>query len=106
MRQKFLYVYILSCADDSFYTGVSNNPERRVEEHNIGFDKDSYTYNRRPVKMVYWERFTDYALAISWEKKIKRWSRKKKEALIKGNWERLREEAKCKNETNYENYHD
>jgi putative endonuclease len=75
-----------------------------MEEHNSGFDKDSYTYTRRPVKMVYWEQFTDYNLAISWEKKIRRWSRKKREALINGDWQKLKEGAECKNQTSYKLY--
>ncbi|PBQ33548.1 hypothetical protein CNR22_17790 [Sphingobacteriaceae bacterium] len=99
--QKFLYVYILKCSDHSYYTGVTNNPERRLIEHNTGFNKDSYTYSRRPVEMLYLERFTDYNLAISWEKRIKDWSRKKKEALINGYWDELRKAAECQNASSH-----
>ncbi|MES2680933.1 MAG: GIY-YIG nuclease family protein [Bacteroidota bacterium] len=75
---KYLYVYILKCSDGSYYTGVTNNPERRLEEHNFGINKDAYTYSRRALELVYRERFDDFNLAISWEKRIKKWSRKKK----------------------------
>lgn len=104
MKIKYLYVYILTCSDDTYYTGVTNDPERRVKQHNWGIDKESYTYTRPPVKMVYIERFTDYKIAIAWEKRIKDWSRKKKEALISGNWEKLKKEAACKNDTSHKQY--
>ncbi|MEO8761972.1 MAG: GIY-YIG nuclease family protein [Bacteroidia bacterium] len=100
---KYLYVYILKCCDNTYYTGVTNNPEKRLEQHNLGIDTNAYTYTRRPVEMLYYERFTDYNLAISWEKKIKKWSKNKKEALINGNWQKLKEETECKNQTSYRN---
>ncbi len=98
---RYLYVYILRCSDNSYYTGVTNNPDRRLEEHNSGINKDSYTSSRLPVEMIYHERFTDFNLAIEWEKRIKNWSRKKKEALIHGKWDELRIAAECKNETSH-----
>ena len=104
MVVKYLYVYILICSDGTYYTGVTNNPERRLQQHNLGFDKESYTYSLRPVKMIYIERFTDFKLAIAWEKKIKRWGRQKKEALIDGNWNKLQRKAECKNDTSHKNY--
>lgn len=98
---KYLYVYILKCSDNTYYTGITNNPEKRIAEHNVGINKTSYTYTRRPVEMVYCERFTDYNLAIKWEKRIKDWNRKKKDALINENWSQLKIEAECKNETSH-----
>lgn len=68
---KFLYVYILKCSDNTYYTGITNNPERRLIQHNKGLKTDSYTYNRRPVEIVYCELFTDFNIAIEWEKKRK-----------------------------------
>jgi putative endonuclease len=91
---KNMYVYILECSDGSYYTGVTNNAERRLNEHNFGLSKQSYTYTRRPVVMVYCELFTDPVLAISWEKKIKGWSHRKKEALINDDWKSLVEFSK------------
>jgi putative endonuclease len=89
-----LFVYIVECSDGSFYTGVTNNVDRRVAEHNEGLNKKACTYRKRPVKLVYHEGFTDPQYAIAIEKQIKGWSRKKKIALIKGEWEKLPELAK------------
>lgn len=47
------YLYILKCADNTFYTGVTNNLERRLKEHESGVNKDCYTFNRRPLKLVF-----------------------------------------------------
>ncbi len=101
---KYLYVYILKCSDKTYYTGVTNNAERRIEEHNSGINKKSYTASRLPVEMVYCEKFTDFNLAIKWEKRIKDWNRKKKEALIKESWDQLKIEAECRNETSHKNW--
>ena len=87
---KYLYVYIIKCSDGTYYTGVTNNVEKRVTEHNTGIDKESYTYSRRPVELAFCELFSDYNLAIQWEKRIKKWSVKKKEALINGNFDLLK----------------
>ena len=100
-RHKYLYVYILKCADATYYTGVTNNLEKRFKQHNLGLDKESYTYSRRPLEIVYHEKFTNFRLAIEWETRIKKWSRKKKEALIDGNWEELKKAATCANETTH-----
>lgn len=86
---KNYFVYILKCKDGSFYTGITNNLERRMFEHNSGFDKETYTYQRRPVELVWFEMFTEPSQAIIFEKKIKGWSRRKKQALIDENWDRL-----------------
>jgi putative endonuclease len=86
---KSYYVYILLCSDKTFYTGITNNLERRLAEHQKGIKKDSYTHSRRPVELVFYETYQDVMLAISWEKRIKKWSHKKKQALIDGDWDRL-----------------
>lgn len=83
------YVYILHCRDGSYYTGVTNNYELRFSQHQEGLDPSCYTCSRRPVKLVYVAAFGDVNEAIAWEKKVKRWSRKKKEALIQREYERL-----------------
>jgi putative endonuclease len=88
---KTMYVYILECSDGSFYTGVTNDAERRLTEHNAGIHKDSYTYSRRPVVIKFCEQFSDPELAILWEKKIKGWSHRKKQALINNDWDALTE---------------
>jgi putative endonuclease len=92
MKQYF--VYILLCSDNSYYTGITNNLERRLYEHENGIDPKSYTFKRRPVKLVFQEMFTEVIQAIAFEKQVKGWSRAKKEALINGNWDLLPELSK------------
>jgi len=91
-----LYVYIVECSDGSFYAGVTNDVDHRFSEHNEGLSKKAYTYRKRPVKLEYHEVFTDPNYAIAVEKQIKGWSRKKKIALIKGEWEKLPELSRSK----------
>ncbi len=88
---KEYYVYILLCSDGSYYTGVTNDWELRLNQHQEGCDPKAYTHSRRPVKLVYLASFPEIYEAIDWEKRVKRWSRKKKEALIKGEYEKLPE---------------
>lgn len=87
------YVYILKCSDNSYYIGVTNNLERRVYEHNIGLVK-GYTYNKRPLKLVYSQVFYSIKDAIAFKKQIKGWRREKKEALISNSIDKLKESAK------------
>jgi putative endonuclease len=83
------YLYILRCADDSYYTGTARQGlERRVAEHNAGVG-GAFTAQRRPVKLVFAEHFPRITDAIEMERRIKGWSRAKKEALINGNWKRV-----------------
>ncbi len=91
---KSYYVYILKCADDSFYTGVTNHLMKRLAEHNETGNKISYTSTRLPVELVYSVAMNDIKQAIALEKQIKGWSRKKKIALIEENWERLKKLSK------------
>ena len=86
---KLYYVYILKCSDNSYYTGISNNIERRLQEHNSDKNLVTYTFSRRPVELVWFEKFTNPDEAIAKEKQLKGWSRKKKEALINQNWDNL-----------------
>ena len=83
------FVYILECSDGSYYTGVSNDPERRLYEHQSGLVK-GYTHSRRPVKLVWCSEEMDIWSAIENEKRIKGWRRAKK-VLIKGEWDKLPE---------------
>jgi putative endonuclease len=85
---KDYFVYILKCSDDSYYAGVTNNLEKRVNEHQSGLIK-GYTSSRLPVKLVFSETFSDINQAIRFEKQVKGWSRKKKEALINRNFDLL-----------------
>ena len=101
---KCMYVYILKCSDGSYYTGVTNDIKRRMIEHNAGEDENAYTFKRRPVELVFCEMLTAPKEAIELEKQIKRWTRKKKEALIERNWHKLKELAVCKNLTSHRNF--
>jgi len=87
---KSYCVYILKCSDNSYYIGITNNLERRMQEHNEGLNKTCYTYNKRPLLLVFQSVFNNPTEAIAFEKQIKGWSRKKKEALIIDNIELLK----------------
>lgn len=72
------YVYILLCSDGSYYTGVTKDVERRLEEHIDGIAEDSNTYIRRPVELKYIEEFENIEVAIEREKQIKTGQEKRK----------------------------
>ncbi|MBU2446065.1 MAG: GIY-YIG nuclease family protein [Bacteroidetes bacterium] len=93
MNHKNYFTYILECSDKSYYVGVTSNLEKRIHEHN--FKKYSgYTAIRLPVKLIWSQQFSDIKEAIKLEKQLKKWSRAKKEALIKGDFELLKELSK------------
>jgi predicted GIY-YIG superfamily endonuclease len=82
------WVYILRCADGSYYTGCTTNLDQRLGEHQAG-QTPGYTSTRLPVEMVYAEEFQTIHDAIDVERRIKGWSRAKKEAMIDGRWRDL-----------------
>ena len=86
---KSYWVYMVLCDDGSYYVGITHDVERRVWQHNEGTDPSSYTFTRRPVALAHAMEFTEVDRAISWEKQIKGWSRKKKAALVRGNFVEL-----------------
>ncbi len=86
---KFYYVYILRCSDGTFYTGMTNDLERRFVQHTSGHQKDAYTYARRPIILKWYLQCTDSKEAIKLEKQIKGWSHRKKSALIEEKWDDL-----------------
>ena len=86
------YIYMLRCADGSYYVGSARRGlERRVNEHDQGA-YGGYTSTRRPV--VWAEHFPDITDAIAVERQIKGWSRAKKEALIRGDYDTIQDLAK------------
>ena len=91
-------MYILKCANGSYYTGSTIDLERRLEQHKNG-EGAKFTKKHLPVELVYVEEFSKIEDAFYREKQIQGWSRKKKEALIAGNFDKLHELAECKNET-------
>lgn len=76
------YVYILRCSDDTLYTGWTNDLEKRIEAHSNGTGA-KYTRGRGPVELVYFEEFDDKKDAMKREYEIKKYTRSKKEWLIK-----------------------
>jgi putative endonuclease len=93
------YLYILRCADGRYYVGTTRKSlEERLGEHNAGLH-GGFTAARRPVAMVFAQHFETITDAIAAERQVKGWSRAKKEAMIKGEWNRLPELAKRRNST-------
>ncbi len=98
---KTYYVYILKCSDNLLYTGVTNDVVRRFEEHQRGLNKTSFTFNRRPVELIFYQDFNDVEQAIYFEKKIKKWSSKKKLALVNDDYDMLEILSECRNATHH-----
>ena len=76
------YLYLLRCSDNSLYCGQTNNLKRRIKEHNDVSSKSKYTRSRRPVKLVYFEKYKTVNEVLKREFEIKRMTKIKKEALI------------------------
>ncbi len=100
---KSYFVYILKCKDDLLYIGITNNLNRRLIEHNQGLNKTCFTFKRRPVEIIFYQDFNDVNQVIYFEKKIKKWSGKKKLALANGDFDMLQILAECRNAT-HSNY--
>jgi putative endonuclease len=85
-----IFTYILRCADGSYYVGTARGDlDRRIAEHNAGTYR-GYTSRRRPVELVWAQEYEDPYDAIGAERRIKGWSRAKKEALIAGDYKSLK----------------
>ena len=82
------WLYILKCADSSYYTGSSNNLPLRLAQHQAG-EGGAYTCGRLPIELVYVQKFSSEHEAFLRERQVKGWSRAKKEALIRGDFEAL-----------------
>ena len=96
------WMYILKCADLSYYTGSTRDLELRLEQHQAGLGAN-HTKKRLPVKLVYYEEFDRIDEAYYREKQIQGWSRKKKEALIQSRECDLSFLSECKNESHFRN---
>nr|WP_062269718.1 GIY-YIG nuclease family protein [Endozoicomonas arenosclerae] len=83
------FVYILKCSDGSYYTGHTEDLESRLFQHRSRAFVSCYTANRLPVELVYHQTYPVRAEALESERQIKGWSRKKKEAMIKGDWDEV-----------------
>ncbi len=95
-------MYILECADGTYYTGSTIDLERRFEQHQNG-EGANYTKKRIPVKLVYVEEFNRIDEAFYREKQVQGWSRAKKEALIDNNPGLLPDLSECKNDSHFSN---
>jgi len=83
------FVYILQCSDGSFYIGHTDDLKKRVYQHQMNHYK-CYTSKKLPVNLVFYETFGSRDEAIAAERQIKGWSRIKKQALIEGNFDKIR----------------
>ena len=90
---QLFYVYILKCNDGSYYIGHTDNLEKRIQEHNMN-KYAGYTATRLPVELVFSEEFTSRDAALNAEHKLKKWTRKKRETLIKHGWQGMQSFAK------------
>ena len=92
---------MVKCSDESIYIGLTNNIERRIQEHNFGYNDNSYTSKRRPVKLIFHQEFIQFSQAELFEKK--KWSKAKKLAFANGNFDVLPILADCKNDSHFKN---
>jgi putative endonuclease len=77
---------MLRCIDGTFYTGMTNDIERRYAEHCAGKNSECYTVTRRPLRLVYVGEFDRPDEAIAFEKRLKGWSHMKKRAFADRDW--------------------
>jgi len=96
------YMYILLCSNGLYYTGSTNDLDRRLEQHKNG-EGANFTKKYLPVKLVYYEEYDRIDDAFYREKQVQGWRRKKKEALINAEQDNLHNLAECKNETHFLN---
>ena len=90
------WVYMLRCADRSFYVGHTDNLDLRIAQHRQGAITTCYTFARRPVDLVYSAAFPSRQEALAMERRIKGWSRANKTALIAGDWAEISRIARFK----------
>jgi putative endonuclease len=86
------YMYILRCSDGTYYTGRTTNLQLRLIQHQQG-EGANHTKKRLPVTLIYYEEYPRIDLAFYREKQVQGWNREKKEALIRGDIEKLPELA-------------
>ena len=92
-------VYILECSDDTYYTGTASDLSQRLLQHQEGAVHSSYAYSRRPIKLVWTSDETEYySEVLRWERQIKGWSRAKKKALIRNDFDAIHEVVKAERE--------
>lgn len=92
------YVYMLECADGAYYVGSYRGDDImiRVHEHNLGKFPRAYTNKRRPVKLIWSEMFNHPDEMVAAERRLKGWSRAKKEAYVRGDMQLLNKLSQSK----------
>ncbi len=79
----YWYTYMVRCSDRTLYTGIAKDPEKRLHEHNTGKNGARYTRSRRPVRLVYQEKFTSRSAAAKREHQLKQMSRAAKQKIMR-----------------------
>ena len=97
------WMYILECADGSYYVGSTRDIELRLLQHQLG-EGANHTRKRLPVRLLYFEEYDRIDKAFYREKQVQGWSRKKKEALMNKMTDELRKAAECMNKSHWKNY--
>jgi len=90
------WVYILRCADGSYYTGHTDNLELRIAQHHSG-ELGGYTATRKPLQLVFSQPCATREEALTAERQVKGWNRKKKEAMMRGDWNEVSRLARSRN---------
>lgn len=90
------WVYILKCADDSYYVGHSDDLGKRIAQHQQGTFLTCYTFNRRPIELVFSQDCQTREESLALERKLKGWNRAKKAALIRNDWAEISRLARNK----------
>ena len=88
-RKGTFYVYILECRDNTYYTGYTNDLEKRLKDHNEGKRGAKYTRSRLPVKLVWKKKYKELEVALKTERAIKGLTRKQKELLVRGRLDKI-----------------
>ena len=97
-------VYILECFDGSYYTGSTHDINKRLWQHEQGVETSAYTYSRRPVKLIWTsEECKNFSHALRWERQIKGWSRAKKQALVRSDFDQIHEIVKLERKQREQN---
>lgn len=89
--QNHFYVYILKCKNGAYYVGHTDNIDKRMSEHHLGLIDKCYTKKMRPIQLIFLQLFDTRDAAFHAERQIKGWSRKKKEAFMKEDWQAIQE---------------
>jgi predicted GIY-YIG superfamily endonuclease len=89
------WVYMVRCKDASYYVGHTDDLEKRFTQHQLG-EIAGYTRRRRPIELVFSQELSSRDEAFELERKLKGWSRAKKEVLVRGDWAEIRRLARSR----------